>query len=108
MEQEARIKQAILNTEFSPVAEQGVEVAAAYPPGTLVGKLPQRFDDMQLLKMMDKYTSGDTGTIVQSAGASSDSQYVYISPETLQELKANLRSGTQIKFPGTPKTAPTR
>jgi len=94
------IKAAILSASFEPAVRHGFN-PNDYDQGVLCAKLPQPFDDIGLLDIIDRYTSGNSGAIVghgPSCGNDNKEQWLILSPEAAGELKANLRSNTPKKF----------
>jgi hypothetical protein len=88
------IKDAILNATFASVFPQ-VRDAYAYPADAVYAPLPSHFNEKDVLNVIDMYTSGNSGAIV---GASAAEKTLIIPDSKLQELKANLRTGTRKKF----------
>lgn len=94
------MKAAILNASFTPIGKHGFN-CDDYGPGVVGAKMPQHFDDIGLLRVIDRYTSGNSGAVVgpgPACGQNELEQWIIMRPEVASELKARLRTNKPMKY----------
>jgi len=91
----APIKDLLLKAGFSPVAGQSQLNPQDYPANAVYAEVPKTISADELLKVIDRYTSENSGAIVNQIH---DQNHLIISTATIEEVRSNLADGRRQKF----------